>query len=647
MKNLSKSLFITLISISLILGACTPSSSVKKSDQTPTKTVGGTVTLEPLFYTDGADGPSGGSSEMTIELRETKSKNITVAISNDEVKGSGDQWIASAWNAMTVSTLITGASLDKRQFQVSTTGFIDGPSAGALMTVGAISLIRGDKIDSDVTMTGTINPDGTVGPVGGIEYKLSGAKKSGKSKVLIPSGQLKEADENGDIVNLKKLGSDMGLEVIEVTNIYEAYKEFTGKILPKFKGLSKIKLNKPQSNHLKEVVNKYDDKITKLQTSFSIPANEQILSTNGFDNILASIQTSKDKAQDYIKENKYASALSYIRDSYGQASTVDWGLKVINALNEGGNSVGLKVVDDLDALVNSKFDDFNDQLSNISVKTLNDAELLIDSYSILTVVKSFEYSGNSTLSKVLDSNDDPIVTQNEYGYALGNAAANFAIGIAGLEIQKDVIKGIDESNDLNIDKKLNVASVAKFFKQGADSNLEAFKTIIIQEIMDSAKVDEDGAFDILAKVDPSVEIIFNSHEVEQNAAEVFGNGDNLAYAQLGSAVELFARSSELMAKYYSLGAPDLVDGEIQINQFRSIKAYQKTAQLAKEQLAGVYTVLSRLGYNSYTIVDENELGNIENTDDPGSAIRGLRHYWKGYVLGRVYSYLGGFPTKGL
>ena len=50
-----------------------------------------------------------------------------------------------------------------------------------------------------MTMTGTINPDGTVGPVGGIPQKVEGAADEGIKTVLIPAGQRNtESDEAGE-----------------------------------------------------------------------------------------------------------------------------------------------------------------------------------------------------------------------------------------------------------------------------------------------------------------------------------------------------------------------------------------------------------------------------------------------------------------
>ena len=38
-------------------------------------------------------------------------------------------------------------------------------------------------------MTGTINPDGGIGPVGGIPHKLDAAAQQGASLFIVPEGQ--------------------------------------------------------------------------------------------------------------------------------------------------------------------------------------------------------------------------------------------------------------------------------------------------------------------------------------------------------------------------------------------------------------------------------------------------------------------------
>jgi hypothetical protein len=63
---------------------------------------------------------------------------------------------------------------------------VDGPSAGALMTLLVISAIENKSLRADVTLTGTIDQDGNVGAIGGVVEKAQAAKDSGKSLLLLP-----------------------------------------------------------------------------------------------------------------------------------------------------------------------------------------------------------------------------------------------------------------------------------------------------------------------------------------------------------------------------------------------------------------------------------------------------------------------------
>jgi len=65
----------------------------------------------------------------------------------------------------------------------------DGPSAGAVMTVGFAALLKGDHIRRGIALTGTIAKDGTIGPVGGIPDKIRAAAREGYRTILIPQGQ--------------------------------------------------------------------------------------------------------------------------------------------------------------------------------------------------------------------------------------------------------------------------------------------------------------------------------------------------------------------------------------------------------------------------------------------------------------------------
>jgi len=94
----------------------------------------------------------------------------------------------------------------------------DGPSAGSAFTTAFISRILGKKIRHDIAMTGEIEMNGNITEIGGLAYKLAGAKKAGIKTVFVPKEnekdyiKIKDSDE--------KLLTD-GFNVIIVSHISE------------------------------------------------------------------------------------------------------------------------------------------------------------------------------------------------------------------------------------------------------------------------------------------------------------------------------------------------------------------------------------------------------------------------------------------
>lgn len=102
----------------------------------------------------------------------------------------------------------------------------DGPSSGAVATVGFIAVLRGDKIIRGVALTGTLEPGGRIGPVGGVPDKIRAAVREGYRMVLVPSGQLVTPQWN-----LNDLALELNVTIKEVATVDEAYELMTGQKL--------------------------------------------------------------------------------------------------------------------------------------------------------------------------------------------------------------------------------------------------------------------------------------------------------------------------------------------------------------------------------------------------------------------------------
>ncbi|MCA1818638.1 MAG: S16 family serine protease [Thermoplasmatota archaeon] len=93
---------------------------------------------------------------------------------------------------------------------------IGGPSAGAVMTLALTTALHNLlqpeapwTLDPTVAGTGTINPDGTIGPVGGVPAKAEGAKEAGITTFLYPAGLDTATTEVAGPLGLRMVSVDM------------------------------------------------------------------------------------------------------------------------------------------------------------------------------------------------------------------------------------------------------------------------------------------------------------------------------------------------------------------------------------------------------------------------------------------------------
>jgi len=99
----------------------------------------------------------------------------------------------------------------------------DGPSAGAVMTVGFISKLLNKKVRNDVAMTGEVDLFGNITKIGGLDHKMIGAKMAGIKLVLISK---ENEDDVEDIKKEFKYIFDNNFKYKIVERIEEAVKEF-------------------------------------------------------------------------------------------------------------------------------------------------------------------------------------------------------------------------------------------------------------------------------------------------------------------------------------------------------------------------------------------------------------------------------------
>ncbi|VVB70111.1 Archaeal Lon protease [uncultured archaeon] len=116
---------------------------------------------------------------------------------------------------------------------------VGGVSAGAAFTIMSIAALKGDTLRNDTLITGSIEVDGSIGPVGKVLEKAGAVKKAGYTRFLVPKGEGVATEDNTSCVS-KDFGNGFyqtcsstpveiniqnltGLQIIEVNNFTQAY----------------------------------------------------------------------------------------------------------------------------------------------------------------------------------------------------------------------------------------------------------------------------------------------------------------------------------------------------------------------------------------------------------------------------------------
>jgi hypothetical protein len=98
-----------------------------------------------------------------------------------------------------------------------------GESCSAMIALSVMALAQGEGIPADLVITGTVTPDGRIGPVSAIPLKLAAASEAHLRRVLVPE----EQDRSDDDWKTPFL-----MQVSPVGTVTQAYQAFTNLAQP-------------------------------------------------------------------------------------------------------------------------------------------------------------------------------------------------------------------------------------------------------------------------------------------------------------------------------------------------------------------------------------------------------------------------------
>lgn len=139
---------------------------------------------------------------IEVDIINVGSGSVSVDVSNAEYEAAFQDAVRTA---AAVASEYTGVPLSDKNIVVRFLNDdkgdpvkVDGPSAGALIAGMIATGLMDREVNSKVMVTGTIEPNGTIGTVGNIESKTEAALDFGANILLVPAEQ--EFDSNRMVV---------------------------------------------------------------------------------------------------------------------------------------------------------------------------------------------------------------------------------------------------------------------------------------------------------------------------------------------------------------------------------------------------------------------------------------------------------------
>jgi predicted S18 family serine protease len=589
-----------------------------------------TVTVKPLAAESGGDGWKGTYAKSKITVEVNPSKKVEVGFYETEAGGQGSQSKSAGWMAAIIGSLILGRDMSDYKFTFSDEGYVDGPSAGATMTIGILSAMLGDKLKEDVVMTGTINPDGTVGPIGGIPQKIEGAKAAKAKKMLIPSGQRYDYDLNTDeSVDVVNLGSDKGIEVIEVKDIYEAYKEFTGKELPKSADVSTKSFELP-----KETFDKVKAKTVKWYSRYLEERNKYDQVALPFDTSYIDIYAEDadayaDQGDKYLGQGLIGSAYNQMTSATLYASLAYHSKKSLEAYIAGGlpgAAAYLNTVSPSEIKIDALFDD----LKARKPQTLADTMVLAKAYGTLSTAFGLKDQAESELESA--GVDETENLQKVMSATLAFVAAGYVVDAA--EDQVDFGMGMGKAKPVSKDK---VTRMSEALRRAAKANLDYFDSIVLRDIAEEKGVSLDIMRGRLASIDTDYVYAWSAWNSAETLKRKLGSSDAEAIAVLGNAMESFNLTSQLIAKYYSLGVE--LDDNYNIVGISQEKAMINMLDLGEQTALENINAASKAGATPVLAMLDYEAGKTLREGTVGNKISALGDFWNAGMAAKVLTVL--------
>jgi uncharacterized protein len=592
------------------------------------------VLVDAMFVKlGGNEKASGGSTPVKLATTPNADGTVQVGIFEEMSGGTGQQWRAGVWVSAFVAANTLGKDLTDFTFTASSGGYIDGASASGLMAGGFLATIIGDKIDPTVTMTGIINPDGTIGPVSGIPEKFVGSIEKGKKRLGYPIGmRYARSEASGEMVDLVKLAKDKGAEAIEISNVHEAYKLLTGKHLPEPVPVAEKDMALDPDT-TKALDGKYKDWQQKLATAWA--AVLQLQQSGKQPQALAQMtkyaQERVEAAEKLHQDGRVPAAFAKQLAAWVYAQAALDTYEVLQKLQAGNATAATEVLARLDKVEQATADAFK-KIGALRPNTMGGHLLMMGAFQAALRAYGFKTFASEQLVRAkefvqgLAGKSKTELQSNRWATEIVET-----IGPTALYLERTLAEATLATQRLEFESEKtisymcsipNVKRMSTSYQSASAAGVNYFDMLLVQPMAQEFGVSIDMARNRIAMQEPDYLVAYmlahlpTLEGLPQELKKQWGE-KSLAWNLLALAGNELAYfdSATLIAKYYSLGAHTDVSGRIDkvehdkafLNMLASAERAARASARGARIATGAIPVQAKLAYQLAQVLREGDL----------------------------------------
>jgi len=582
----------------------------------------------------GAEIATGGSTPVKLSTEPNADGSVQVGIYEELAGGTGSQWRAGVWVSAFVAASTLGKDLTDFSFSAASGGYIDGASASGLMAGGFLATMTGEKIDPTVTMTGIINPDGSIGPVSGIPEKFVGSIEKGKRKLGYPIGmRYAKSEATGAEVDLVAFAKSKGAEAVEVANVHEAYKLLTGKTLPETVPVAETEMVLDEAT-IKGIDEKYKGWQKKLAEEWA--ALIQLQQAGRLPpyllNMAREAQKAAERAEQLYKQGLIAGAYSKMLHAWTYAASATEVYDILTKIQAGdtqGALAAMSSLDQLDTITNDVFK----RIGAIKPKTLGGHLLMIASFQAALRAWGFKAFAKDQVTAVKEligmlarrSNAELQGPDVAEAVVARVAPTVLLIGstVASAAMAGDELDFMTEQSINYMCSIPNIKRLSTSFQSAGAAGVNYFETLLVEPAAKQFGMTLDQARVRIAMSEPNYLVSYMLSHLQQidgipkQMKELWGEKSPQWNLMMLAGSELaYYNSAELIAKYYSLGiSTDYQTGRANsvqhekafMNMLASAERTARASARAARIATGSIPVQAKLAYQQATIAREGDL----------------------------------------